>query len=100
MKSLVSFIGTLLVTALQSVVLSAFCWCVQWVLNHVGVSYMEATMGKFLWGSIGFFIILLLLYAAKTIVTIYRMHKDPTFKDAHLRTGISWKDYKRFTRKK
>ena len=99
MKNFVSFMGTLLITALQSVALSAFCWCVQWVLNHVGLSDMEATMGKFLWGSACFFIILFLLYGATTALTMYRMHKDPIFKDAHLRTGMSWKDYQRLKNK-
>jgi hypothetical protein len=29
------------------------------------------------------------------IITIYRWHKDPIFKDANIKLGLSWKDYQR-----
>ena len=28
-----------------------------------------------------------------TCLTLYRYHKDPVFKDANLRLGLSWREY-------
>lgn len=95
MRYLVSFLGTLLRIALQSVALSALFIGVLWVLHIAGLSDREVTWLKFLFGAIGIFILLTLYAVLTTATTLYRMHKDPAFKDAHLMTGISWKDYKR-----
>lgn len=95
MKHLVSFGKTIIRIALQSVLLSAFCSVIQWLLNLTGLSDNKATWDKFFWGALGFFVLLFIWFMCATSITLYRMHKDPLFKDAHLMTGISWKNYKR-----
>ena len=94
MKGLASFIGTLLITALQSAVLSAIFCLIQWLLSLIGLCNTPS-WNKFLWGGVALFCFLFLLYSYKTIITLYRYYKDPVFREANLKMGISWKDYKR-----
>ena len=94
MRNFRSVIGTLVVIMVQSVALSALFSAIQWLLSIASICE-RPTWVKFAYGSLGLFLVLFVLYAFKTGITLYRYHKDPVFKDANLMTGISWNDYKR-----
>lgn len=99
MKYLYSFIGTLLIIALQSIAMSAFCALCKWLYSLCG--HCDApTWIDFIVGAIGFYVILFIYAAVKTAITMYRFHKDPIFMDMNLRVGITWKEYKRFVKNK
>ena len=95
MKSFISFIGTLLRISVISLVVSAIFWAAQWLLSLMSIC-SKPNLGKFIGGAIAIFTILFLYSIIQTAITLYRFHKDPVFKDTHLKTGMSWKDYKRF----
>lgn len=81
-------------TAIQSLVLSAIFCIGQWLFYFIGLCDNGASWSKFFWGAVCLFIILSVVYASHTAITMYRMYKDPVFKYAHLRLGLSWKQYK------
>lgn len=91
-KNISSFFGTIAIIIMQSLVISAFCSIFQWFLSLIGVS-SKPTWDDFLWGSVGFFIFLFISSVFMTCLTLYRYHKDPVFKDANLRLGLSWREY-------
>ena len=98
MKGLVGFAGTLLITVLQSAILSALFCLIQWLLSLTGLCSIPS-WHKFLFGGLALFCFLFLLYSYNTIITLYRYHKDSVFREANIRTGISWRDYKRLRNK-
>lgn len=98
MKHLLSFIGTLVTIAFQSVVASAFFTLCKWLLSMLGICNAP-TWRNFFGGAAVLFAVLFLYSVWKTAITLYRYHKDPVFKDANMLTGINWNDYKRNRKK-
>lgn len=45
--------------------------------------------------AIGIFLFMVLCGLYNVCLMAYRGHKDPLFKEMHIRTGISWENYKR-----
>ena len=95
---LFSFIGSLAIIAFQSIVMSAFFALCKWLLSLLGICNVS-TWVDFIAGAIGLFVLLFIYAGVKTAITMYRYHKDPVFKDANMKIGIGWKDYKRFMKK-
>jgi len=98
MKNLRSFLITLVIILIQSAVISAILWVCQWLLSFTGICEKPA-LSKLFWGGLGVYALLFIYSVVVTVVTLFRCYKDPVFKDAHLRTGISWKNYKKFAEK-
>lgn len=91
-------LGLLRIVLFSLVISAVFCGF-QWLFFLVGIAENGATWDKFLWGALGIAIFLAIYTLITIAITMYRMYKDPIFKDAHLKTGISWKDYKKITGK-
>lgn len=80
--------------AIGCAVISAVFCAIQWVLSLLSFC-SKPTLSKFVWGAVVLFAVLFLYTCYTTAMTMFRFRKDPVFKDAHLKTGISWRDYKR-----
>ena len=89
MKNLLSFLGTELRFAIESIVLSL----VLSIFFRHGSSYWESV----LYGSLGWFAFLNIYGIISVIVYWARCKKDPVFKEMSIHGGIEWKTYKRFS---
>ena len=94
MKTLFAFLFHLVRMFIICLILSAFCSAIFFLGNGF------VRWWQFLGGACGFFFLWFLLSCYQTIIALYRMHKDPVFRDAHLRTGITWSEYKRLKKEK
>ena len=99
MKNLLSFIGTLAIIAFQSIVVSAFFTLCKWLLSLLGLCNAP-TWFNFVGGAAILFSVLFLYSVGNTCITLYRYNKDPVFKEANLKVGLSWKDYKALKKQK
>lgn len=99
MKNLLSFIGTLVIIAIQSIAISAFFALCKWLLSLFGICDAPTWL-HFLGGTATLFAVLFLYSVGKTAITLYRYHKDPVFKDVNMSTGLGWNDYKRLRNNK
>lgn len=69
------------------------------ISHWVGTSLIGPSWNHFLGGSLSIFIFLFMYSLGLYILCQYRFYKDPSFKNIHTETGISWKNYKRLKRK-
>lgn len=84
MKNLISFIGTLAIIVLQSIVISAFFTLCKWLLSLLGVCDAP-TWINFTGGAAMLFFVLFLYSAGKTCLVMYRIYKKNKFKEVGLR---------------
>lgn len=93
MKLALHFLGTIAIIAVQAIVISAVCSVLHWLFTQ------ELTWKKFIGGTLGIFLLLLIWAVFNTIRELYRFHKDPEYKHAYLTLGIKWDDYQRLKKK-
>lgn len=95
MKTLIRiFIGN----AIIALLLSGIFWIIQLVLSLLP-SVSSPDYKKFLWGALGIYILLVAYDIVTGAILFYHCIKDPMFRDAHMKTGMSWSDYKKYFRK-
>ena len=95
MKYILHFIGTIMLTAICSLIAATMLG----VLRYLGylLSWVEKpTLVNILWMALILWAIMLLRGVISVIAFMYHCWKDPYFKQATFQTGISWKEYKRF----
>lgn len=85
-------IKSLLMDALWALGLSGFFSIIR-IIFHGSV-----TRGQFFGGARMIFLVLVLDYIYNWVRTLVLMKKDPVFKSMTMRTGISWRDYKRMNK--
>ncbi len=93
MKIVLHFLGSLAIIMAQAIAYSLVYSALHWLFTG------EMSWQMFLGGTLAIFLFLFAWSVFDTAKTLYRFHKDPIFKRAHLMTGISWKDYKRLRRR-
>lgn len=83
----------LIVRAVISLLISAVFCLLQWLGSLMSLCGAP-TWGKFFWGAVGIFVLLLILY----FINFGRNashYDDPTFREMNQKSGISYEDYKR-----
>lgn len=93
MKTAPLFILQLLRMASLSLIISAVFILLKWIASLLSISD-PPTWLNFWAGAAAIFVLWFICSVAQTIITFYRFSNDPAFKEAHLRTGISWRTYK------
>lgn len=98
MKNLISFLGTIAIIVLQSLVISAVFTLGKFLLSLLNVCDTP-TWIDIVGGASGLFVLFFLYSVGKTAITLYRYHKDPVFKELNMTTGMSWEDYQKLKNK-
>ena len=88
-----SFIGTLLRMAFGSMLISLLLTLINWPFYR-GDDFRFGM--RFLSGAAVIFVAWFVASIISTIVELSRFRKEPRYKNLRERTGISWKDYKKF----
>lgn len=99
MKYIRHFIGSLFMMAGISLALSALFSLCQLLLSLASVCD-PPTWQKFFGGAIVLFIIFFLNGCFQVLLYYIRCRRDPVFKQVNLKSGLSWRDYKRLKKEK
>ena len=94
MKWIIEILRSTLIHLIYAIFYSAIFTFLQWIVSFMGLCNAP-TLKKFLYGALSLFIIFYLYHISSFLITLYHMHKDPMFKEAHIKTGISWSNYKK-----
>lgn len=86
------FVIELLKQAFRDAILALF---ISGVICLVRLVFATVTANQFWGGALGVFAILALVNIYNWVRTLLLMRKDSAFKEMTLKTGISWRDYKR-----
>jgi small-conductance mechanosensitive channel len=98
MKDLLHFMVSLIIFAVLSIIIAILFGGLMYLLHLVSIvnkpSWTNVLgMAFLLW------VFMILNGLWRVAITAYRWHKDPVFKDANIKLGISWESYQRIKHK-